>query len=40
MFERGIYFSMFYFVCYVKNISTGMSEEEVLKDRDPELNEE
>ena len=40
MFERGMFFSVFYFLCYVKEISTDMSEEQVLEERDSDLNEE
>ena len=29
MFQRGIYLYLFYCLCYVKNISTDMSEEQV-----------
>ena len=39
-FEKGMYFSVFYFLCYVKDISTDMLEEQVLEERYPDLNEE
>ena len=38
MFERGIYFFMFYCLCYVKDISADVLEETMLEERDPELN--
>ena len=31
---------MFFCLCYVKGISTDMLEEQVLEERDPDLNEE
>ena len=40
MFERGMYFSVFYCLCYLKEISTDMLEEQVLEDRDLYLNAE
>ena len=40
MFERGMYFSPFYCLCFHKDISTDMLEEWVLEERDPDLNEE
>ena len=39
MFGKGIYFYLFYCLCYVKDISTDMLEEQVSEDRYPELNE-
>ena len=39
IFEKGIYFYLFYCLCYVKDISTDMLEEQVSEDRYPELNE-
>ena len=39
MVERGMYISVFYFLCYVKEISTDMLEEQVSDERDPDLNE-
>ena len=39
MFEKGIYFYLFYCFSYVKDISTDMSEEQVSEERYPELNE-
>ena len=35
-----MYLYVFYFLCYVKYISTGMSAEQVSEERDPDLNEE
>ena len=35
-----MYFSVFYCLCYVKEISADMLEEQVLEDRYPDLNEE
>ena len=40
MFERGMYFYVFYFLYYVKEISTDMLEGQVFEERDPDLNEE
>ena len=40
MFVKGMYLSVFYCLCYVKNISTDMSEDQVVEERDPDLNEE
>ena len=40
MFEIGLYFSMFYCLCYVKEISTDMLEGKVSEQRDPDLNEQ
>ena len=40
MFERGLYLFVFYCLCYVKEISTDMSEDKVLEDRDTDLNDE
>ena len=40
MFGKGMHLSMFYCLCYVKDISTYMSEEQVSEQRDPDLNEE
>ena len=39
MFGNGMLLSVFYCLCYVKNIYTGMLEEQVLEERDPDLNE-
>ena len=38
MFEIGARFSMFYCLCYVKDISKDMLEEQVLEERDLDLN--
>ena len=40
MFESGMYNSMFYCLCYFKEISTDMLEEQVSEERDPDLNDE
>ena len=40
MFKRGLYISVFYWLCYVKEISTDMLEGKVLEERNPYLNEE
>ena len=40
MFERGMYFSVFYCLCYVKEISTDMLEEQVSEERYKELDKE
>ena len=40
IFVKGVYLSVFYFLCCVKDISTYMLEEQVSEDRDPDLNEE
>ena len=35
-----MYLYVFYCLCYVKDISTYMSEDQVAEERDPDLNEE
>ena len=40
MFGEGVYLSVFYCLCYVKDVSTDMLEEQVAEERDPDLNEE
>ena len=40
VFGKGVYLSMFYCLCYAKDRSTDMSEDQVAEERDPELNEE
>ena len=40
MFERGMNFSVFYCLCYVKEISTDMLEKKVSEERYTDLNEE
>ena len=40
MFVKGMYLSMFFCLCYVKDISTDMSEDQVAEERDPDLNQE
>ena len=39
MFVKGIYLSVFYCLCYDTDISTDISEEQVVEERDPDLNE-
>ena len=39
MFVKGIYLSVFYYLCYNTDISTDISEYQVVEDRDPDLNE-
>ena len=39
MFGKGIYLYLFYFLCYIRDISTDMSEYQVEEERDLELNE-
>ena len=34
MFGKGVYLSMFYCLCYSKDISTDMSEDQVAEDRE------
>ena len=33
--EKGVYLSVFYSLCYVRDISTDMSVEQVKKEKDP-----
>ena len=40
MFVNGMYFSVFYCLCYDTDIYTDMSKEQVAEERDPDLNEE
>ena len=40
MFVKGMYLSVFYCLCYVKDMSTDMSEDQVSEKRDPYFNEE
>ena len=40
MFGKGMYFSVFYCLCYGTNISTYMSEDQVVEQIDPDLNED
>ena len=40
MFGRVIYLYVFYCLCYFKDTSTDMSQEQVSKQRYPDLNEE
>ena len=39
MFVKGVYLSLFYCLCYDTNISTDISEEQVVEERYPDLNE-
>ena len=40
MFGKGMYSCVFYCLCYVKDISTYMLEDQVTEERDTDLNEE
>ena len=40
MFVKVVYLSVFYFLCYVTDISTNMLEDHVAEERDPDLSEE
>ena len=40
MFVKGVYLSVFYYLCYDTDISTDMSEDQVAEEIDPDLNEE
>ena len=40
IFERGVYLSIFYCLCFVQEISTDTVEEHVLEDRELDLDEE
>ena len=40
MFVKGMYLSVFYYLCYAKDISADMSEDQVMEERYPDLNEE
>ena len=40
MFQVGMYLSVFYCLCYVKEILMDMLKEKASEDRDPNLNEE
>ena len=40
MFERGVYFSVFYCLFYVREVPTYMLEVKVSYKRDPDLNED
>ena len=39
MFVKGMYFSVCYCLCYDTDISTDILEEQVVEERDPDLNE-
>ena len=39
IFVKGMYLSVFYCLCYDTDISTDISEEQVVEERDPDLNE-
>ena len=38
MFVKGMYLYVFYCLCYDTDITTDMSEEKVVEERDPDLN--
>ena len=38
MFVKGMYLSVFYFLCYDTDIYTDISEDQVAEERDPDLN--
>ena len=40
MYVKGMYMSVFYCFCYVKDVSTDMSEDQEAEERDPYLNED
>ena len=40
MFGKSMYLYVFYCLCYAKDISTDMSEDQVTEEIDPDLNEE
>ena len=40
MFGKSMYLYVFYCLCYAKDISTYMSEDQVAEERYPDLNEE
>ena len=40
IFGKSMYFSVFYFSYYAKDISTDIQEDQVEEERDPDLNEE
>ena len=40
MFDNGMYLSFFNCLCYEMDVSTYMSEDQVLEERYPDLNEE
>ena len=40
MFVKGMYFSVFYCLCYEMDVSKYMSEDQRSEERDPDLNEE
>ena len=39
MFVKGMYLSVFYCLCYDTNLTTDYSEEPVVEERDPDLDE-
>ena len=39
MFVKGMYLSVFYCLCYDTNLTTDYSEEQVVEERDPDLDE-
>ena len=40
MFVKGMYFYMFYCLCYVNDVPTDISEGQMSEERDPNLNED
>ena len=40
IFERNVYFYVFYCLCFVDDISTYVLEEQLLEEKDPHLDEE
>ena len=40
MFVKVVYLYVFYYLCYEMDVSTDISEDQVLEERDPDLNEE
>ena len=39
MLKKGMYISVFHYLCYEMDISTDRSEDQLLEERDPDLNE-
>ena len=40
MLKKGMYISVFHYLCYEMDISTDRSEDQLLEERDPDLNEQ
>ena len=40
MFRKGMYLSLFYFLCYEMHVYIDMSEDQISEERYPQLNEE